>query len=905
MPNKNDLVRASQFVDTTHQKMINDVGVIEFPEEYGCQIELNIENDIGDIYLGNVLNPVQPRGTITLAIDTDDDMQSFAKFFYGTLLEGTEPFYIKSKFFGITKYWLIRITGKWNETLNSDGNRDIKIPFELRENVSDTAVQFSLDVRVFALNTPITITVDTNTVFTIDWGDGQINVLTSGTYTEIPFGRVRITAIDPINTIKFGGDIVEINFLIFEGVTNCDDMCDGLTKLTHFKNHHMYGVTSARNMFRRTALTTVTEEQLKGTSDIRDATSMFEMSDIMYFDLDTTNWEVFKRMFAYCHDLLCLARINTSSQTDTDTMLIQTNSLYNPTAAEIPAILTGTDWVNTNPCPFIAPTKPLNFDATDGVVGRIDITWDLPHEIGYPHPTFDLYKDDTLYATNVTSPHTIMGNHPPAVYFVRAKNINGKYADSDVDNGHSGRSPSVPTNFQASDIYVNMIALSWDRANNQGQPAPTYNVYENGVKIATSVNSPHHVHKTTGGTWRYKIEAVNILGTAMTSEKSGTALQLPSNISDFKASDNLVNKVTFTFSNAQGIPAPTYDLYQHGVQLAAQNIQSGFTLSNVHGGVVSYHLRIKNSTGFAQSNTDIGTALQAPNKITNFRTVSYVGHVRVYFSHAAYYGHPAPTHDLYEGNTRVATNIPSGYQYYFPAGVKTLHVRAVNSVASVRSNEATATSKTRSGSKGFETAGTHTFTAPIGYSKVTVTMCGGGGAGSSSAKRSTRYGGGGYAGQIKEFDYNVTNGQRITVVVGAGGKGGRSTNATWVSGGAGGASKFANVTANGGKGGSISADNSTGYKGAGDMKSTGISRWNGQQRDGARQVVLNSGTIAYGGERGMTGAGGAGASFVTGGEIYGQGGVGRGAGGGAAVTSGDAGATGGNGTVGYVSVTWS
>ena len=82
-----------QFTDVTDQLIINDQGSIEFPQEYGCQIELNIENDVADIYLGNVLNPVQPRGTITLGIDNDENMKSFAKFFYGSLLEGTEPFF--------------------------------------------------------------------------------------------------------------------------------------------------------------------------------------------------------------------------------------------------------------------------------------------------------------------------------------------------------------------------------------------------------------------------------------------------------------------------------------------------------------------------------------------------------------------------------------------------------------------------------------------------------------------------------------------------------------------------------------------------------------------------------------------------------------------------------------------
>ena len=149
-----------------------------------------------------------------------------------------------------------------------------------------------------------------------------------------------------------------------------------------------------------------------------------------------------------------------------------------------------------------------------------------------------------------------------------------------------------------------------------------------------------------------------------------------------------------------------------------------------------------------ESNKNTGASLQVPSAITDFRTVSYVGSVRVYFSTAT--GYPAPRYDLYEGNTLRATGITSGYQYSFSAGVKTLHVRAVNTAGTTSSNSATATSKSASGSKTYSVAGNYTFTAPVGYSKVTVCMIGGGGSGACDDNNSEI--GGGYAGSIRDFN---------------------------------------------------------------------------------------------------------------------------------------------------------
>ena len=263
-----------------------------------------------------------------------------------------------------------------------------------------------------------------------------------------------------------------------------------------------------------------------------------------------------------------------------------------------------------------------------------------------------------LHTSDVTSGFTITGNFPPADYFVRAQNINGEYADSNIDEGYSGIVPSIPTGFYASDGQIGQVQVVWDMGGQVSIPLPTYNVYEDGVKIATDVTSPYVISKPNGGAWQYKVEAINPYGSVETAEDSGSSYKVPTYISNFNATDNQIGKVTVTFSNASGYPAPTYDLYENDVRVA-QNITSGY-VRNVSGGNRTYYVRAVNAAGTRNSNTNTGASLQVPSAITNLKATSGSGYVTLTWSNVS--GYPAPTYDLYEGNTRLAQGISSGYR---------------------------------------------------------------------------------------------------------------------------------------------------------------------------------------------------------------------------------------------------
>jgi hypothetical protein len=202
------------------------------------------------------------------------------------------------------------------------------------------------------------------------------------------------------------------------------------------------------------------------------------------------------------------------------------------------------------------------------------------------------------------------------------------------------------------------------------------------------------------------------------------------------------------------------------------------------------------------------------------------------------------------------------------------------------------------GSAVYTIPGTYTFTPRAGLTSLTSAECwGGGGGGSNGYQANTgQDAAGGGAEYAKETAVAVTAGNPYTVVVGAGGAGGKSSLTITggvlgsgirqrpVRGSSGGTSSFAGdavtVTAHGGGGGTFTGTRA----GAG---GTGSS--NATHHDGAAGGK-NSGAL-YGG----SGGGSSGGTAAAGNAGSNGGGSNTGAAGGAAVTGGGAGGKGGNG----------
>lgn len=152
-----------------------------------------------------------------------------------------------------------------------------------------------------------------------------------------------------------------------------------------------------------------------------------------------------------------------------------------------------------------------------------------------------------------------------------------------------------------------------------------------------------------------------------------------------------------------------------------------------------------------------------------------------------------------------------------------------------------------------------TFTAPVGVTRVFISMVGGGGGGASNTGTGGN-GGGGSGGWIVNYPYTVVAGNNYTVTIGAGGGGAASGGNT--AGTNGGNTVFDTVTVNGGTGGtSGGAGAGTGAGGAGGNSGN---LFNATIGTPGNFIVAggNGGTGAAGG----TGGGGGGTPWGTGGS---------------------------------------
>jgi hypothetical protein len=198
------------------------------------------------------------------------------------------------------------------------------------------------------------------------------------------------------------------------------------------------------------------------------------------------------------------------------------------------------------------------------------------------------------------------------------------------------------------------------------------------------------------------------------------------------------------------------------------------------------------------------------------------------------------------------------------------------------------TARAPAGSQTFTASGT--FTVPLGYTSVTICMCGGGGSGATTY--SATKAGGGYAGQAVSQVVSVTSGASISITVGSGAARRVSGQASGI---AGSASKFGAVTANGGAAGVFGG----GYAGNGGALVSACGA--GTFYHGTSREATYGTPFAYGGQASAFGNGGNAGLSNSGGAAAG----GVGAGGGGCVDFIGSVAASGAGGRGQVRISWS
>lgn len=105
-----------------------------------------------------------------------------------------------------------------------------------------------------------------------------------------------------------------------------------------------------------------------------------------------------------------------------------------PTAVELQELADKVNEIVHILTSYITPSYINDFSASDDIIGSVVVTW--TNAIGTPTPTYDLYKDNVLVSSDISSGYAYPLTDDTSTYNVRATNAIG-YTDSNTDSGTS------------------------------------------------------------------------------------------------------------------------------------------------------------------------------------------------------------------------------------------------------------------------------------------------------------------------------------------------------------------------------------------------------------------------------------------------------------------------------------
>jgi hypothetical protein len=171
--------------------------------------------------------------------------------------------------------------------------------------------------------------------------------------------------------------------------------------------------------------------------------------------------------------------------------------------------------------------------------------------------------------------------------------------------------PDAITDFTASDNLTGRVKVDYTPSSN----ATEHDLYRDGSMVKDKV-TPGYEDVIAAGTYSYFVKAQNDNGNTDSNTDNGTSLEEqpveipPSQITNFQASDDIVEEIKVTFSSATGTPTPTHDLIRvSNNTIIKAGVTSGWSWSTTEQNVL---LRVdaKNSAGVTPSNTDYGSAAE-------------------------------------------------------------------------------------------------------------------------------------------------------------------------------------------------------------------------------------------------------------------------------------------------------
>ncbi len=229
--------------------------------------------------------------------------------------------------------------------------------------------------------------------------------------------------------------------------------------------------------------------------------------------------------------------------------------------------------------------------------------------------------------------------------------------------------PFEIADFNASDFLVNEIQVTFTETTSE-----TYDLWDRHGLIQTNINTGYSFPKI--GTETYHVKAILPFASTDSNLNEGTGVPATAvAVTDFNATDTELDHVEITFSDKFG---ETYDLWDSN-GLIASDIDSGY-IHYVVGTETYYVQSVTLLPSTADSNTDSGTGLQGPVKVSDFNATD-TEEEQITMTWTETLGE---TYDLWDSQGLVQNGIFSGYVLVI-TGTEDYYIKS-NTTVSVDSN---------------------------------------------------------------------------------------------------------------------------------------------------------------------------------------------------------------------------
>jgi chitodextrinase len=253
------------------------------------------------------------------------------------------------------------------------------------------------------------------------------------------------------------------------------------------------------------------------------------------------------------------------------------------------------------------PAAPTGLSATPVSGTEIDLSWNASTDINGTVAGYNVYRDGSLIGTTSSTsyPDTDLTESTPYTYSVAAYDTAGNVgAQSTAVTATTpdGQGPDAPTGLTASPVGGTQVNLSWNASTDANGTVAGYDVYRNGVIIATIDGTSYSDTGLTDATsYNYTVDSFDTTGNTSAQSEPVTAVtsdtqppSVPSGLSLTLAAKSI--NLAWNAS-ADNVGVAGYKIYRNGALLATSSGPAYSDTAVVQGKTYSYTVAAYDAAG--------------------------------------------------------------------------------------------------------------------------------------------------------------------------------------------------------------------------------------------------------------------------------------------------------------------